>query len=150
MSLTRATIRCAALADVPALVAIEQQASAAPRWTPEQYSNLVTGGIILVAEDAGLLCGFICAKAISGEWEIENLVVAAEFQRRGIADQLMRALIQQAQNGLASALLLEVRESNLPARTLYEKHKFREVGRRRMYYRDSPEDAILYTRRFDD
>ncbi len=41
-------------------------------------------------------------------------------------------------------ILLEVRESNLPARRLYEKHAFRDVGRRRMYYKDPAEDAILY------
>jgi ribosomal-protein-alanine N-acetyltransferase len=76
------------------------------------------------------------------------VVVAAEFLRRGIANELMRELIQSAQNEAASAILLEVRESNLPARGLYEKHCFREVGRRRAYYRDPAEDAILYALRF--
>jgi ribosomal-protein-alanine N-acetyltransferase len=75
--------------------------------------------------------------------------VAAQFLRHGIADELLRELIQRAQSEAASAALLEVRESNLPARRLYEKHRFREVGRRRMYYKDPPEDAILYTLRFD-
>ena len=91
-----------------------------------------------------------CArKAVAGEWEIENVVVAAEFLRRGIANELVRELIQRAQNEAASAILLEVRESNLPARRLYEKHGFREVGRRRAYYRDPVEDAILYALRFE-
>ena len=88
-------------------------------------------------------------KAVAGEWEIENVVVAAEFLRRGIANELVRELIQRAKNDNASAILLEVRESNLPARGLYEKNGFREAGRRRAYYRDPVEDAILYTLRFD-
>jgi ribosomal-protein-alanine N-acetyltransferase len=74
--------------------------------------------------------------------------VAAEFLRRGIADELLRELVQRAESEV-SAILLEVRESNLPARRLYEKHGFREVGRRREYYREPAEDAILYALRFN-
>jgi ribosomal-protein-alanine N-acetyltransferase len=77
------------------------------------------------------------------------LVVAARVLRRGTASELMRELIRRAQNEAALAILLEVRESNLPARGLYEKHGFREVGRRRGYYADPAEDAILYALRFD-
>ncbi len=142
-------IRSASLNHVPAILAIEQQARGAAHWTSEQYKKLVGGGVVLVAEEAGKLCGFVCAKVIAGEWEIENVVVAAEFLRRGTANGLVRELIQRATEEAASAILLEVRESNLPARRLYEKHGFREVGRRRVYYKDPVEDAILYALRFD-
>jgi [ribosomal protein S18]-alanine N-acetyltransferase len=146
-------IRSAALNDVSAILAIEQQAPGAAHWTAEQYQKLVGSGVVLVAEEAaeeaGKLCGFVCAKAVAGEWEIENMVVAAEFLRRGVANELLRALIQRAANGAASAILLEVRESNLSGRRLYEKHGFSEVGRRRAYYRYPVEDAILYALRFD-
>jgi ribosomal-protein-alanine N-acetyltransferase len=142
-------IRSARLNDVPAILAIEQQALAAAHWTSEQYNKLVSGGTVLLAEEAGQLCGFVCAQAVAGEWEIENVVVAAGFLRRGIASELVRELMRRAENEAASAILLEVRESNLPARGLYEKHGFREVGRRRGYYRDPVEDAILYALRFD-
>ena len=142
-------IRLARLNDVPALLAIERQAPGAAHWTSEQYNKLVGSGVVLVAEETDELCGFVCAQAITGEWEIENVVVAAGFLRRGIASELVQALIQRAQNAAASAILLEVRESNLPARGLYEKHGFREVGRRRAYYRDPVEDAILYALRFE-
>ena len=146
-------IRAAALNDLPAILAIEQQAPGAAHWTADQYSKLVDSGVVLVAEEAaeeaGQLCGFVCAKAVAGEWEIENVVVAAEFLRRGVASELVHALIHRAPGEAASAILLEVRESNLPASRLYEKHGFREVGRRRGYYRDPVEDAILYVLRFD-
>jgi len=143
-------IRSATLNDVPAILAIEGQAPGAAHWTSEQYKKLVGRGVVLVAEEEeGQLCGFVCAKAVAGEWEIENVVVAAAFLRRGIANELVRELIHRAANEAASAILLEVRESNLPARGLYEKHGFREVGRRRVYYRNPVEDAILYALRFD-
>jgi len=139
-------IRPAAFNDVPAILAIERQSASAAHWTCEEYSKLVGSGVVLVGEEADKLCGFVCARAVAGEWEIENVVVAAEFLRRGIADELLRELVQRAESE-ASAILLEVRESNLPARRLYEKHGFREVGRRREYYREPAEDAILYALR---
>jgi len=141
-------IRSAWLHDVPVILALEQQAPSAAHWTNEQYKKLVDEGVVLVAEEAGKLCGFVCARAVGGEWEIENVVVGDEFLRRGIASEMVRELIQSAQNEPASAILLEVRESNLPARRLYEKHGFREVGRRRAYYSDPVEDAILYALQF--
>ncbi len=164
-------IRTARLNDVLAILALERQAPGAAHWTSDQYNKLVAGGIVLVAEEAGehpdersdehapvlcknrkgrgTLCGFICAQAVAGDWEIENVVVAAEFLRRGIANELLRELIRRAASEAAPAILLEVRESNLAARGLYEKQGFREVGRRRAYYRDPAEDAILYALRFD-
>src|SRR5580658_7230311 len=145
------TIRSAALKDVPAILALEQRAPGAAHWTSEQYNKLVDSGVVLVAEEAaeqaGWLCGFVCAKAVAGEWEIENVAVSAELLRRGIANELVQELIQRAKRDSASAVLLEVRESNLPARQLYEKHGFRKVGRRLSYYRDPAEDAILYALR---
>ena len=142
-------IRSAVLNDVPAILAIEQTAPGAAHWTSGHYNKLVNSGVALVAEAAGQLCGFVCAQAVAGEWEIENVVVPAGFLRRGIANELVRELIRRAKSEAASAMLLEVRESNLPARGLYEKHGFREVCCRRVYYRDPVEDAILYALRFD-
>ena len=142
-------VRPATSSEVPAILAMERQSPSAAHWTSEQYNNLLRNGVVLVSEEAGKLAGFICAKAVAGEWEIENVVVAPEFLRRGIASRLLSRLIQQARNAEASAILMEVRESNEPARRLYEKRDFREVGSRRAYYNDPVENAILYTLRFD-
>jgi ribosomal-protein-alanine N-acetyltransferase len=138
-------IRSAALEDVGAILALERLAPSAAHWTTAQYNELVNSGVVLVAEESGRLCGFVCAKAVLGEWEIENVVVAAEFLRRGVASELMRALIQGAKSEAAPVIRLEVRESNLPARALYVRHGFREAGRRRSYYSGPDEDAILYS-----
>jgi len=91
-------IRSATLNDVPAILALEQQAPSAAHWTTEQYNKLLDVGAVLVAEEAGKLSGFVCAKAVANEWEIENVVVAAAFLRRGIANELVCELIQRAGN----------------------------------------------------
>jgi ribosomal-protein-alanine N-acetyltransferase len=131
------------------ILAIEQQSPKAAHWTSGQYQNLLDSGVVLVAEQAGKYCAFICAKRVVGEWEIENVVVSLENLRSGIATGLLNELIRRAKRESASAILLEVRESNEPARRLYEKNKFREVGRRRAYYCDPQEDAILYAFHFE-
>src|SRR6267378_4086258 len=122
------TIRAAVLDDVPALVAIEREASSAAHWTHEQYERLVESGIVLVAMDGGNISGFACAKKVAGVWEIENMVVAKRGRRRGIADGLLDAILRRARNEGSPAVWLEVRESNLLALRLYEKHGFCETG----------------------
>jgi len=141
------TIRSADVGDVRAILEIERQAASAAHWTAEQYRKMVNGGVVLVAEERGKLCGFVCAQAVAGEWEIENVVVGSEWLRRAIATELIGALIQRARQEGAAAILLEVRESNRAARRLYRKQGFAEVGRRRGYYRDPAEDAVLYALR---
>ena len=124
-------IRSATLDDVPAIRDIEQQSTSASHWSSNQYEKLLQNGIVLVAEQAGTLCGFISAQAAAGEWEIENVVIARDFLRQGI-------------NKNASSVLLEVRESNQAARSLYQKLNFIEMGRRTKYYREPQEDSVLY------
>jgi ribosomal-protein-alanine N-acetyltransferase len=143
------TIRSAVSDDVPALLAIERDAPSAAHWTREQYELLVESGIVLVAEDGGSISGFVCAKKVAGVWEIENMVVAKNSRRRGIADGLLDELLRRAQSEGSSAVWLEVRESNRPALRLYEKHGFCETGRRRGYYSEPLEDALLYELRLD-
>jgi ribosomal-protein-alanine acetyltransferase len=139
-------IRSATLEDLSAILAIERQAPSAAHWPADEYEKLVKTGVVLVAEQASKLCGFVCAKAVADEWEIENIVVASDSLRQGIADRLLQALIDHVGKASASRILLEVRESNRPARRLYEKHAFREAGRRIKYYNDPLEDAVLYKR----
>jgi ribosomal-protein-alanine N-acetyltransferase len=147
------SVRSADSHDVSAIQALEEQTPAAAHWTAEQYQKLVTTGVILVAEEAavmsaertGTISGFLCARDVAGEWEIENVAVAASILRQGVGSGLLRALIERAKSEGAKAILLEVRESNLAARRLYEKHGFQETGRRRNYYNYPPEDAVLYT-----
>ena len=136
----------ATLDDIPAIRALEQAAPTAAHWSPEQYAKLVATGLVLVAERNRQLCGVVCAKSVAGDWELENIVVASHSLRQGVADSLMRALLDRIGSSAVSRIFLEVRESNSPARRLYEKHGFKETGRRRNYYQNPLEDAILYER----
>jgi len=139
-------IRVAVADDISAILAIEQAAPTAAHWSADQYLSRIEDGYVIVAELEGRICGFLCARAPAGEWEIENVVVDAGFARRGIGKELMRELIKKWESGAGSVVLLEVRESNAAARALYEKSGLREVGHRRGYYREPVEDAVLYSR----
>jgi ribosomal-protein-alanine N-acetyltransferase len=144
------SIRSGELNDLPAILQIEQQSPLAAHWTFDQYKRLLDGGVVLVAEASANLRGFVCAKSVADQWEIENMAVDPRFQRQGIADKLLDAFIQQALSATTPAILLEVRDSNYPARRLYEKHGFRDQSRRRNYYHHPTEDAILYALGFND
>lgn len=103
--------------------------------------------VFLVCEDdSGVLAGYVGMMFVLDEGYIANVAVSPEYRRRGLADMLIGKLIEKAEALKLSFLTLEVRESNLPARSLYKKHGFTDVGRRKKYYELPAEDAILMTR----
>jgi ribosomal-protein-alanine N-acetyltransferase len=145
------TIRSAVVDDLPALLTIEREAASAAHWSREQYEHLVESGIVLVAqeEETRTISGFASAKKLADIWEVENIVVAKHSRRRGIGGDLLEELLRHARHEGCAAVWLEVRESNLPAFGLYRKHGFSETGRRRAYYTEPVEDAVLYELRLD-
>jgi len=144
-------IRRATLADIPRIQALEVQSATAAHWSAGQYDTLFADDApqrtVLVAQnehDNVQVIGFVIARCLTGEWEIENIVVAEHYKNRRIGTALVRHLLSEAEAGGASSVILEVRESNGPARRLYESNGFMAEGRRKVYYRDPVEDAILY------
>ena len=141
-------IRAATAADLPAMMALEKRASTAAHWSGAQYDALFRASdparVALVLHDASGLQGFVVARLLSEEWEIENIAVAGPARRRGLGTRLLGELLDLAKAKGGAAMLLEVRESNYAARALYEKWAFVESGRRRRYYKDPDEDAVLY------
>ncbi|MGC2181792.1 MAG: ribosomal protein S18-alanine N-acetyltransferase [Terriglobales bacterium] len=142
------SIRSAASADLPAMMALEKHAVTAAHWSAQQYEVLFRasepGRVTQVIEDESGLQGFVIARAVDREWEIENIAIAGPARRRGLGTHLLGELLDLARARGADAVFLEVRESNRAARALYEKWAFLEGGRRRGYYKDPEEDAILY------
>jgi len=126
--------------------ALELSSETAAHWSAREYDALFAPEapprIALVAAEGDELRGFIIARC-GWEWEIENVVVAREHRRRGIGSELVRELLRAAQKAGAAAVLLEVRESNVEARQLYERLEFTEVGRRPGYYCAPVEDALV-------
>jgi ribosomal-protein-alanine N-acetyltransferase len=92
------------------------------------------------------LLAFLVAHHLGPEWELENIVVAPFARRKGLGARLVGELLTHVREAGSEHVFLEVRESNQPARILYEKSGFKETGRRSGYYMNPSEDAILYRR----
>jgi ribosomal-protein-alanine acetyltransferase len=141
-------IRAAIPGDIPQIMALAQESDTAAHWSVREYEALFAPDaptrVALVAEQPPeKVAGFVVVRSAAEGWEIENVVVEARSRRQGIAKSLLDELLQQARRCGATEILLEVRESNAPARALYEKLGFREQGRRLRYYREPEEDAIV-------
>ncbi len=103
---------------------------------------------LLVAEASGKeaqVLGFIGFWMLVDEAHISTIAVHPDHRRRGIGELLLRGAMQMAIALGANLITLEVRQSNIGAINLYAKQGFQVVGRRREYYRDNHEDAILMT-----
>ena len=142
------TIRPATLADLPAMMSLEKHSATAAHWSAEQYAALFGGSnpgrVALIMIEESRVQGFVIARVVGDEWEIENIAIAGPARRRGLGTRLLGELLDMARAQGAAAMFLEVRESNQAARALYEKWAFLESGRRPAYYQDPQEDAILY------
>ena len=97
----------------------------------------------LVAEDEGVVVGYIGSQMVFPESDIMNVAVHPQHRRLGIGEILVETLIRHLVNLGCESLTLEVRVSNEPAIALYEKLGFAQVGLRRNYYRNPKEDAMI-------
>jgi ribosomal-protein-alanine acetyltransferase len=141
-------IRPATLADVEVLQKLEAGAATAAHWSERAYREMFSGAepkrLALVAEDENQIRGFLVARSVAEEWEIENIVVTVAAQRRGLGSALLAECLKHAHEEGARAVFLEVRESNQPAKMLYAKMGFEMSGRRARYYGNPTEDALVY------
>ena len=123
------------------ILASSPQAAA---WTVKSLEQLNKRGELgWVIEEKKKVVGFLVARAIVAEAEILNLCIAPEKRRSGLAEALLNTAVAELRRTRVDRLFLEVRESNTPAISFYEKHKFRQTGRRAGYYRDPDEAAVL-------
>ena len=142
-------IRAMTLADVDAVLAIEQAMHAHP-WTRGNFTDALASGYSgWVDELDGVLRGYAVLMLGVGEAELLTIGVATSSQRLGLATHLMQWLESQAQSHNFERLCLEVRPSNTAGLALYCKTGFVEIGRRRGYYpaANGREDAILMEKR---
>lgn len=135
--------------DISAIAEIEHQCFAHP-WTEEQLREELdnpTARFYAVIIN-GKAVAYIGANNIAGEVYITNVAVLPEYRGRGFARCLMGVLLSVSEKEKAEFVSLEVRESNQTAIRLYEKFGFAEQGRRKCFYRDPEEDALIFTRNF--
>jgi ribosomal-protein-alanine N-acetyltransferase len=143
------TIRLLVESDAVCMAELEKQCFSLP-WSEQTIRADLNNPIsrYLGAFDAGRLVGYAGIQMVVDEGYITNIATAPDMRRKGIADTLLREMLSRAkQRGLRFATL-EVRESNLPAQGLYEKHGFIAKGKRKGYYEKPEEDAIIMTRTF--
>lgn len=131
--------------DVDALFAIEQKATAYP-WSRRQFADGMAGGEFGWGVDVDIrLAGFAIFNQVLDEATLLDIAVHPDFQRRGLARQLLQFAMQQLARNDATRCLLEVRVSNTSAIALYKNAGFTEDGIRRNYYPTTSgrEDALL-------
>lgn len=128
-------------------MAIERACPNAAHWARLQYEELFgdeSNRVVFVAEMGAEIAGFLVARRVAEEYDIENIAVMPAAQRQGLGRALLEHFVNVATHENVGRIFLEVRESNAGARALYEKCYFAEMGRRRGYYTDPVEDAIVY------
>jgi ribosomal-protein-alanine N-acetyltransferase len=138
--------------DLLEVVEMEQTCGLSP-WGWDAYHHELGQGsaaIMLVAANAAAtgewghrLAGFIVARVIADELHVNNVAVRPALRRHGIGAALLRAALQRAERQGSISAWLEVRAGNLAAQTLYERCGFHITGRRRDYYHNPVEDALI-------
>ena len=103
----------------------------------------------LVALEDGQVAGYIGSQTVCGETDMMNVAVHPDHRRKGIAEALILGLIGELKAMESRCLTLEVRASNVPAIALYEKLGFSEIGRRKNYYRNPREDALILRKEWE-
>lgn len=137
-------------AHLPAVAALEKLCFPADPWSEELFRAALDNpsvSILLAQGGDGEILGYAVLSVVLDEGNLDNIAVAPDYRRRGVADALLSVLTGFGRENLA-LLTLEVRASNAPAIALYKKHGFAAVGRRKNYYDAPREDAVLMTLNF--
>jgi ribosomal-protein-alanine N-acetyltransferase len=139
-------VRAGIAADLRRMTEIARYSATSTQWAQAEYEKLAkqeSNREFLVVVEDDRVCGFIVGCGAAEEWEIENIAVSGDARRRGLGTRLMGEFLDRVRARGGTEIYLEVRESNYAARKLYEKWGFVEDGRRKSYYQNPPEDAIL-------
>ena len=141
------SIRKMTLEDIPAVVDLDRKSFSLP-WPERSFRFEITENEMArcwVADLDGRVVGMIVVWLIVDEAHVATLAANPDYRRQGIAKRLLaHALLHLSEEG-ARTSFLEVRENNLPAQEMYRKFGYEVTGRRRRYYSDNDEDAILMT-----
>jgi len=144
-------IRKMTAADITFAAEIEKECFVHP-WSEQSIESEMSkeNSVFLMAFDGENPIGYVGLSVVFDEGYMGNLAVVSEYRRNGVGRALMNELVSECQSlGLAFATL-EVRASNIPAVNLYKSLGFIEVGRRKNYYKEPLEDALLLTKFFTE
>lgn len=141
-------VRPGLASDLTRLTEIARHSVTAAQWRREEYEKLFAAETafprsLMVIEDNDQVEGFIVGRSADREWEIENVAVSGSARRRGLGSHLLGEFLRLVRERDGREIFLEVRESNQAARKLYGKWAFVEAGRRKAYYQNPQEDALI-------
>jgi len=114
-------------------------------WSENSIASELNNSLSLwlVALDGERVVGYVGSQTVLGWTDMMNVAVHPDWRRKGIGEQLIVSLEEALRKRESTCLTLEVRASNEPAKALYQKLGFQEVGRRKNYYRNPKEDALI-------
>ena len=135
---------------VPQVAQLEKECFQDP-WSEKSIASELTNSLSLwiVALDGQQVVGYVGSQTVMGEADMMNIAVSSRYRRRGIAQELVERLVAALREKDVHSLALEVRASNEPAKALYSKLEFLQVGRRPNYYRNPKEDALILRKEWD-
>ena len=130
--------------DLPKVMLIELATFTMP-WGESTFRGLLRrkDSDLLVAEFKGDVAGYAVFWAVMDQGELGNVAVDEEYRGRGIGSKLIKAVLERAHERSVHEIFLEVRKSNVRAQDLYKGFGFAEVGRRKNYYLEPLEDALV-------
>lgn len=143
-------IRPMSTADLPRVMEIEYACYTMP-WNETTFRGLLrrSDADLFVLEADGVVAGYAVFWSVLDQGELGNVAVSPEWRRRGFARRLLDAVTARARERRIREVFLEVRVSNLRAQHIYRRYGFREVGRRRNYYMEPVEDALVMRKDLD-
>lgn len=120
-------------------------------WSEKSVASELNNPLALwlTAVEGERVTGYIGSQTVMDETDMMNVAVHPDFRRRGIAEALVNELVARLKSRGSRCLTLEVRVSNLSAITLYEKLGFSQIGRRKNYYRNPREDALILRKEWE-
>ena len=138
------TIRQMTEADVAAVAALEGENFSRP-WSYDAFFNTLSDEnyIVMIAKETDALLGYCVLLCTGEEADITNVCTAPAARGKGVATGMLTALMDAGKSRGVTEFFLEVREGNVPARSLYTKLGFEEIGLRKNYYEEPKEHAVL-------
>lgn len=135
---------------VPQVAALETICFSDP-WSEKSVASELTNPLALwlVAVEGETVAGYIGSQTVEDETDMMNVAVHPAYRRQGIGEKLILELMKALKEKGSHSLTLEVRESNDPAKTLYEKLGFSQVGLRKNYYRNPRENACILRKEWE-
>ena len=120
-------------------------------WSESSIASELNNSLSLwlVAMEDDTVVGYVGSQTVLGWTDMMNIAVHPDHRRKKIGEQLVLSLEEELRKQESTCLTLEVRASNEPAKSLYYKLGFLEVGRRKNYYRNPKEDALILRKEWE-